>query len=156
MLLIATACSDLTRGAPCGGGRSAEATAVLPDTGLGAGGTASITYHESDPQSTLYESSLIVWTFPAAGAAFADSAARVRVVTDDGRVLLDRQSIPAYAGSWYAIDSIPNEALRDAIVSAFQTGAVVVEFSRTQPVPGVTRVRPTVRFAGRTPVVMCL
>lgn len=156
-LLLSASCADITsRGAPCGGTRQVDAEAVLPDTGLGAGGTANISYNESEPISGLNESSLIVWIFPPANTAFADSAARVRVVTDDGRTFLDRQSTSAYLGSWYVNEPIPDDSLRDEIVSAFQAGVVVVEFSSAQPFAKVTRVRPSVRFAGRTPVARCL
>jgi hypothetical protein len=154
---LATACSNLVNpGSPCGGTRQVDAQAVLPDTGLGAGGRANISFHESEPRSSLDESSLIVWTFPPDSATFAGGPPRVRVWTDDGRVFLDRQSSSAYLGSWYAREAIPDGSRRDEIVSAFQAGVVTVEFLDASPMPKVTRVRPSVRFAGRTPVLQCL
>jgi hypothetical protein len=128
---------------------------VLPDTGLGAGGQASIDFYESEPNRSLDETSLGVWTFPPANATFADNPPRVRLVTDDGRVFLDLESTSAYLGSWYVRQAIPNSPVRDETVSAFQAGLVIVEFSIAQPVQKVTRLRPSIRFAGRTPVGIC-
>jgi hypothetical protein len=129
---------------------------VLPDTGLGAGGTANVSFIESEPNRDLDDTWLIVWTSPAATRPFADDPPRVRVLTDDGRVFLDLQSTPAAAGSWYVKQAIAPGSVRDAIVAAFQAGQAVVEFSTTQPIEKVTRVRPIVRFAGRNPVAICL
>src|SRR6185503_16662430 len=129
---------------------------TLPDTGLGAAGTANVGFHESEPNRTLDETAVYVWTFPAAGKPFADSPPRVRVVTDDGRVFVDVQSTLAYQGSWYVNQQIPDSSLRDQIVSAFQAGVVVIEFSSGDHVERVTRVRPDVHFAGRTPVLLCV
>jgi hypothetical protein len=125
---------------------------VLPDTGLGAGGQADISFHESEPGRSLDESALFIWTFPPTHTMFADGAPRVRLVTDDGKAFLDLQSTSAYLGSWYVRQAIPDGPVRDQIVSAFQAGLVIVEFSSAQPVQKVARVRPSVRFAGRTPV----
>jgi hypothetical protein len=154
-LVLSAACTDfLSRGSPCGGTRQVDAAAVLPDTGLGAGGTATIGFSETN--SSVDEFSLIVWTFPPANTTFADNSPRVRIITDDGKVFLDLESTSAYLGSWYVRQTIPEDPVRDEIVSAFQAGLVTIEFARTQPVAKVTRVRPTVRFAGTTPVVRCL
>jgi hypothetical protein len=156
-LLLANACANiLNRGTPCGGERNVDARAVLPDTGLGAGGDANISFNESDPNRSLDESSLIVWTFPPANTMFADNPPRVRVITDDGRVFLDLTATSAYLGSWYVRAPVAKGAIRDEIVAAFQNGLVTVEFSTSGPAPKVTRVRPTVRFAGTTPVVLCV
>jgi hypothetical protein len=133
-----------------------QAQLVLPDTGIGAGGQGSVGFHESEA-GALDESSLIVWTFPPAGTAFADSVPRVRILTDDGRVFLDVQSTPAYQGSWYAKQDIPHGSIRDSIVSAFQQGVVTIELSSAPATGGkATRVRPTIQFAGRTPRVTCI
>jgi hypothetical protein len=154
-IAIATACSELlNRGTPCGGVRSVDATATLPDTGLGAGGKANITFSESQPGRSLDETSLIVWTFPPTNASFPGNPPRVRILTDDGRVFLDVEANPAYQGSWYARAPIPDTAVRDEIVAAFQNGRVSVEFSTSQPTQK-TRVVPTIAFAGRTPIVIC-
>jgi hypothetical protein len=156
-LAMGSACSDLTsRGSPCGGERQVSATAVLPDTGLGAGGEATISFVESDAHRSLDETALIVWTFPPTNASFSGNPPRVRIVTDDGRVFLDVQSTTAYLGSWYARAPIPNTPLRDEIVAAFQNGRVTIEFSSGELTPKTTRVQPAITFAGRTPVVMCL
>lgn len=155
-IVLSTACVDITnRGTPCGGTRRVDAQVVLPDTGLGAGGQANITFSESEPRSTLDESALIVWTFPPNNTMFADNPPRVRLVVDDGKVFLDRQSSSAYLGSWYVKEAIPPGAVRDQIVSAFAAGLVMVEFSSGQPAMKVTRVRPNVRFAGRGEVLRC-
>lgn len=156
-IVLSTACVEITnRGTPCGGTRRVDAQAVLPDTGLGAGGQAAITFYESEPRSTVDESALFVWTFPPNNTMFADSPPRVRLVVDDGNVLLDRQSSSAYLGSWYVREGIPSGAVRDQIVSAFAAGLVMVEFSGGQPATKVTRVRPEVRFAGRDQVLRCV
>jgi hypothetical protein len=156
ILGLSISCSEITRGSPCGGVLAVEAQVVLPDTGIGAGGQASVGFHESEP-GAFDESSLIVWTFPRAGTTFTDSVPRVRILTDDGRIFLDVQSTPAYQGSWYAKQDIPHGSIRDSIVSAFQQGVAAIEFSSTPAVGGkVTRVRPTIQFAGRTPQALCV
>jgi hypothetical protein len=156
VLLFSASCRSLfTDGTPCGGTRRVTAQAVLPDTGLGARGTAGITFYESEPGRSLDETSLFVWTFPHDSTVrFADSAPHVRVVTDEGLVLLDLDSSLAYQGSWYVRQPVPAESMRQAIVNAFQSGKVTVEFSSTVPAR-VTRVRPSVEFAGRDPVLLC-
>ena len=153
---LSISCSDISGGSPCGGVLQVDAQVVLPDTGIGAGGQGSVGFHESEP-GALDESSLIVWTFPPAGTTFTDSVPRVRILTDDGRIFLDVQSTSAYQGSWYAKEDIPHGSIRDSIVSAFQRGVVTIEFSGAPAVGGkVTRVRPAIQFAGRTPRVLCV
>lgn len=153
-LSLSISCSDVTGGSPCGGVLQVDAQVVLPDTGIGAGGQGSVGFYESEPLQ-FDESSLIVWTFPPAGTTFADSVPRVRILTDDGRVFMDVQSTSAYQGSWYAKRDIPHGSIRDSIVSAFQQGVVAIELSSA--VSGkVTRARPTIRFAGRTPRAVCV
>ena len=160
LLAFSVACSEIpvldSRGTPCGGTRQVDAEAVFPDTGLGAGGRATVSFYESDPNRSLDETAIIVWTFPPANTTFADNPPRVRVLTDGGKVFLDLQSTSAYMGSWYVRQPIANGPLRDEIIAAFQTGIVIVELSSPQGVQKTTRVRPSVRFAGRTPVVICL
>lgn len=156
-IVLSTACVEITnRGIPCGGTRRVDAQVTLPDTGLGAGGQASISFHESEPRSTLDESALGVWTFPPNNTLFADNPPRVRLVVDDGTVLLDRESSSAYLGSWYVREAIPDGSVRDQIVLAFAAGLVMVEFASGPPAMKVTRVRPNVRFAGRDEVSRCL
>ena len=156
-LLLTTACSEIFgRGSPCGGTRQVDAQVVLPDTGLGAGGRANLSFYESEPGRSLDETSMILWTFPPDGTAFTDAPPRVRVVTDDGRVFLDRRAGSAYLGSWYVREPIPTGPRRDEIVSAFQQAIVTVEFLGASPAQKLTRVRPNVRFAGRSPILQCL
>ena len=155
-LSLSISCSDINGGSPCGGVLQVDAQVVLPDTGIGAGGQGSVGFHESWP-GQFDESTLIVWTFPPTGTTFTDSVPRVRILTDDGRVFLDVQSTPAYQGSWYAKQDIPHGSIRDSIVAAFQRGAVAVEFSSATVVGGkVTKVRPAIQFAGRTPRALCV
>ena len=155
LFALSTACTDLlNRGSPCGGTLEVDAEAVLPDTGLGAGGKANISFSETN--HALDESSLIVWTFPPSNTTFADSPPRIRVLATDGKVFLDLEATAAYMGSWYVRQTIPSGPVRDEIVSAFQSGLGVIEFSRAQPTQKLTRVRPDVRFAGRSPVLRCL
>ena len=155
--VLSTACVDITqRGIPCGGTRRVDAQAVLPDTGLGAGGQATVSFFESEPRGTLDETALAVSTFPPTNTMFADNPPRVRLVVDDGSVLLDGQSTSAYLGSWFVKEAIPTDAIREKIVSAFSAGLVMVEYSTGHPAVKVTRVRPIVRFAGRDEVFRCL
>ena len=155
-LSLSISCSDINDGSPCGGVLQVDAQVVLPDTGIGAGGQASVSFHESEP-GAFDESSLIVWTFPPAGTMFIDSVPRVRILTDHGSVFLDVQSTSAYQGSWYAKQDIPHGSIRDSIVSGFHNGVVTIEFSSTPAVSGkATRLRPTVQFAGRTPRTTCI
>lgn len=149
------ACSDVGPGEPCGGVLMVDAKAVLPDTGIGARGNATIAFTESEPNRTLDETALIVWTFPPPNESFADAPPRVRVMADDGRIFLDLTATSAYQGSWYVRQMVPKGALRDSIVTAFKAGRVAVEFAQPNAARATT-VRPTVRYAGRTPVVMCI
>ena len=93
LLAFSVACSEIpvldSRGTPCGGTRQVDAEAVFPDTGLGAGGRATVSFYESDPNRSLDETAIIVWTFPPANTTFTDNPPRVRVLTDGGKVFLD-------------------------------------------------------------------
>jgi hypothetical protein len=87
--LLLTACSGAAPfGAPCGGAQSAEARAVLPDTGINARDTLLVVFVQHDTQEL---SELVIWhLWPfASGAIDPEPDPRVRVITDDGRVLLD-------------------------------------------------------------------
>ena len=157
LMFPVAACSEFTnRSTPCGGTLQVDATVALPDTGLGAGGSGNVSFFESEADRTPDDTALGVWTFPPANTTFADGPPRVRVLTDDGRVFLDLQSTSAFLGSWYVLQPIRDHALREEIVAAFHAKRVVVEFVRTQPEQKTTRVRPDVRFAGRTPVLRCV
>jgi hypothetical protein len=124
--------------------------------GLGAGGQGSVGFNESEPGRGLDESSIIVWILPPDSTIFVENLPRIQVITDDGRVFVDREAMSGYLGSWSVRQPIPNTPLRDEIVAAFKAGQLTAEFSRTQPEPKFTRVRPTVRFAGTTPVLRCV
>lgn len=156
-VLFCIGCIDyfISQSKPCGGTRQVDAHVTLPDTGLGARGAGSVGFSESEAGRNLDETALYVWIFPPTGTVFADNAPDVRIVTDDGQVLMNERSGVAYQGSWSVRRGIRDEALRATIIRAFQEGRVSVEFSTTQPVPRLTRVRPTVRFAGKAPVLQC-
>ena len=83
------ACSGVSSfGAPCGGGQFADAYAFLPDSGINAGDTIRVVFIQHDTQELT---ELVIWNLGpfASGAIDPAPNPRVRIVADDGRVLLD-------------------------------------------------------------------
>jgi hypothetical protein len=79
-------------GTQCGGGQSAEAHALLPDTGIhrGAEVVAGLVQHDTQEFTEIG-----VWQLWAFGTPPTDTlpAARVRVVRSDGLVLIDTSGL---------------------------------------------------------------
>jgi hypothetical protein len=86
---VIAACDGPSRfGGPCGGGQYADAHVVLPDAGINAGDTLSVGLVQHDTNERPELVTWHLWPF-ATGLTDPEPDLRVRVVRDDGRVLLD-------------------------------------------------------------------
>lgn len=161
--VLLTACSGAASfGAPCGGAQSAEARAFLPDTGINAGDTLLVVFTQHDTQEL---SELVIWhLWPfASGAIDPEPDPRVRVIADNGRVLLDsigsRFNQPENKNNrptWYIFTWIREAGLRNALYAGLRDETLAIELSRpTATAPG-TRVRIRTARAGISPMATCL
>jgi hypothetical protein len=161
--LIIAACGGPSRvGGPCGGGQFAQAHAILPDTGINAGDTLSVGFLQHDTNEL---SELVIWhLWPfGTGAIDPEPDPRVRIVHDDGRVLLDsvgsRYSQPENQynrPTWFVFTWVHEAGLRNAFYEGFQDEALWIELWHLAP-PGLgTRVRLTTDTIGVHARATCL
>lgn len=161
--LFIAACDGPSRlGSPCGGGQFAEAHAILPDTGINAGDTLSVGFIQHD---TNERSELVIWhLWPfSTGAIDPEPDPRVRLVRDDGRVLLDsigsRYSQPENQynrPTWYVHTWIHEAELRNAFFEGFQDQALWIELWRVGALRLGTRVRLVTDTVGVRDRAICL
>ena len=149
-------------GAPCGGGQYADARAVLPDTGINAKDTLSVIFLQHDTQELT---ELVVWHLWPRGNSVSDPAPdpRVRIVTSDGRVLLDsvgtRYNQPENRynrPTWYVSTWIRDAGLRNSLFDGFRDQSLWVELWRVGATAPGTRVRLQTEHVEVHPVLTCL
>jgi hypothetical protein len=162
-VLLLTACSGAAPfGAPCGGAQFAEGRAFLPDTGINSGDTLLVVFIQHDGQELSEFVIWHLWPF-ASGAIDPEPDPRVRVITDDGRVLLDsigsRFNQPENTNNrptWYSFTWIREAGLRNDLYEGLRDETLSIELTRpTGTAPG-TRVRIRTDRAGISPVMTCL
>jgi hypothetical protein len=160
--LLVTACSGASSfGAPCGGAQSAEARAFLPDTGINAGDTLRVVFVQHDMQEL---SELVIWhLWPSSGAIDPEPDPRVRVLTTDGRALLDsigsrfNQPENKYnRPTWYVFTWIREAGLRNALYEGLRDSTLYIELSRPGATAPGTRIRIHTDRAGVSPIATCL
>jgi hypothetical protein len=163
----AVGCVDLgprLRGATCGGAQSAAAIATLPDTGIGAGADVQIALSQRDPYLIGELADLSVQhVWPQSRAPNPQPDPRVRLIRDDGRVLLDTvatRHIPndgdPNRGSWLVFKTFSNAELRNAIYAAIRDSAITLElWSVGGSRPG-TVVRPSTKEAFVSSIATCV
>jgi hypothetical protein len=149
-------------GGPCGGGQYADARALLPDSGINAGDTLLVVFTQHDTQELA---ELVIWHLWPFASGVIDTAPdpRVRVVADDGRVLLDstgsRYDQPENRfdrPTWYVFTWIRDANLRNGLYEGFVNQTLWIELWRVgAPAPG-TRVRLRTDHAGVSPMATCL
>lgn len=108
-------------GAPCGGGQFADAHAFLPNSGINAGDTIRVVFTQHDTQELT---ELVIWHLGPSAPGAIDPAPdpRVRIVADDGRVLLDslgsRYNQPENRynePTWHVFTWVRDASLRNAV-----------------------------------------
>lgn len=161
--LFIAACDGAARfGGPCGGGQFAEALAVLPDTGINAGDTLSVGFLQHETKEL---SELVIWhSWPfATGTIDPAPDPRVRIVRDDGRVLLDsigsRYNQPENKfnlPTWFVFTWIRDADLRNAFFTGFRDETLWIELWRVGAPRLGTRVRLTTGRVGVSGVSICL
>ncbi len=162
-ILFMARCDAVSRlGSPCGGGQFAEAHAVLPDTGINAGDTRSVVFvqHDTDELTELVIWHL--WPF-STGAVDAEPDPRVRIVRDDGRVLLDsigsRYNQPENRynrPTWYVFTWIRDAELRNAFHEGFRDETLWIELWQVGAERVGTRVRLVTDRVGIRPTAICV
>lgn len=151
-------------GAPCGGAQHAAARAVLPDTGINAKGEVLVVLSQRDPELIGELTDVAVWhLWPAGAAPDAEPDPRVRLVRDDGRVLLDtlgsRYDQPTNTFSrptWAVLQTFKSADRRNALFQGFQDQTLWVELWQRDAVQPGTRVRLRTESANVTPKATCL
>ena len=149
-------------GAPCGGGQYAEARAILPDTGMNAGDTLLVGFLQHDTQELTELVIWHLWPF-SSGAVDPEPDPRVRVVRDDGRVLLDslgsRYNQPEGKHNrltWYVFAWIRSAGVREAFYEGFRDQSLWIELWPVGASQPSTRVQLTTDRIGVHPVARCL
>lgn len=152
------------RGATCGGAQMASALATLPDTGIGAGADVSISFAQRDPYLIgEFTDVAIFHLWPQSRGVNPEPDPRVRLVRDDGRILLDTVAVRHIPNdgdpnrlSWVVVTTFSNAELRNAIFAAIRDSAITLEL---WPVGGSkpgTIVRPVTKEAVVSGVATCL
>jgi len=146
-------------GEECGGGQYAEAHAFLPDTGINARDTLSVGLVQHDMKELA---ELVVWHLPA-GVFDAEPDPRVRIVRDDGRVLLDsigsRYNQPANRydrPTWYVFMWIRDAGLRNAFYDGFRDETLWIELWGARATQPGTRLRLSTDRVGVHPKAWCV
>jgi hypothetical protein len=162
-LCVIVACSGPSQfGGPCGGGQFAEAHAILPDTGINAGDTLSVGFIQHD---TNERSELVIWhLWPfSIDTTDAEPDPRVRIVRDDGSVLLDaigsRYNQPENQynmPTWYVHRWIHDAALRNALYEGFQGQRLWIELWRVGAPRLGTRIRLVTDRVGVRETSICV
>lgn len=151
----------VTLGGPCGGGQYADAHAILPDTGINDGDTLRVVFVQHDTQEL---SELVVWhMWPfATGVIDLEPDPRVRIVADDGRVLLDsigsRYNQPENKNNrptWYSFSWIRDAKLRNGLYEGLRDQTLWIELWRVDAAAPGTRVRLNTDRAGVSPMATC-
>ena len=160
--LILLSCNGSRIGEPCGGGQHAEARAFLPDSGINAGDTLLVVFVQHDTQEFAELVIWHLWPF-SSGTIDPEPDPRVRLVHDDGRVLLDsigsRYNQPDNRydrPTWYVFTWIRDARLRNALYEGFRDQALSVELWHVGASQLGTRVRLRTDDAGIYPPANCL
>ena len=162
-ILFMARCDAVSRpGSPCGGGQFAEAHAVLPDTGINAGDTLSVGFEQHDTDELTELVIWHLWPF-STGAVDAEPDPRVRIVRDDGRVLLDsigsRYNQPENRynrPTWYVFTWIRDAELRNAFHEGFRDETLWIELWQVGAQRVGTRVRLVTDRVGIRPTAICV
>ena len=157
--LSLTACSLLSveeRGSTCGGAQYAVAHISLPDSGISAGTELVFAFTQRDPYLIGEQTDISIQQLPTPPAALA-VLPHVRLVHDDGRVLLDQSSTPASFGeTWRMIFITHNADIRNAIFDGLQTQGISLQLLRWPTDQLGTKVRIRTDELGVSPVQRCL
>ncbi len=155
--LALAACSDFApteNGSTCGGSQYASARLTLPDTGINAGATISFGFHQYDPFLLPEGTEVVFAQLPAAGIGLI--LPYLRLVHDDGRILLEQGSTPGSLGQTWVMRHVSHSAeVRNAIFEALQSGSLSLQLMRwPSDLPGTT-VRIVPSALGVSPVGRC-
>jgi hypothetical protein len=150
-------------GAPCGGNQYANASAILPDTGIDRAREIELSFiqHDPDPQGELSEVA-IQQAWPADAGPDAEADPRVRLVTASGQILLDpvvtRFDQPSGRfdrPTWLVLQWIHDAQSRNALYNAFATQSLWLELWHPGAAGPGTRVLFTTKDFGVNPPAIC-
>jgi hypothetical protein len=163
--VLLSGCGITDTGSKCGGAQSAFARVVLPDTGIAAADTVFVGLSQFDPIMIGESTDLSVqhvWR-PERGPNPGPDP-RVRLVRDDGRVLLDTladrrvpfQAVNDTRGTWIVIKRFSDAGLRQLLFEAIRDSTLSLELRpRTGDAAG-SRVRLQTLSAEVSPIGFCL
>lgn len=150
-------------GSTCGGAQSASARAILPDTGIAASTEVLVVLTQFDPFLIGELTDISVQhLWPAARGENPEPDPRVRLVRDDGRILLDTlatRRIPndgnLSRSTWIVYQRTASADRRNALFDALRDQALWLElWGREATRPG-TRIRLRTESATVSPIVVC-
>jgi hypothetical protein len=165
-MVVGAGCVEIggPRPAKCGGAQSASALATLPDTGIGGGAPVQIVLSQRDPVFFGEAAYLTIFhDWPQSKGPNPEANPRVRLIRDDGRVLLDTLSTrqPLNDGdpnrlTWIVSKTFSNAELRNAIYEAIRTESITLELWPPTGTGPSTVVRPQTQEAFVSPIATCL
>jgi hypothetical protein len=136
---------------------------VLPDTGIDGGSDVLLVFNQSDPSSGELSELIIEHLRPAGRDSDPEPDPRIRLVTDDGRVLLDtlatRYDQPTGKfdyPTWLVLYAMRSAELRIAFFEAFNKQTLWLELWRANATQLGTRMRPHTEAVGVSPVGWCV
>lgn len=149
--LVSAACGTVT-GSQCGGGQYASASVILPDTGISAGSQVRFSFIQ---HSTAEFTEVVLQQIPVPGQPV--ELPRVRLLHDDGRVLIDQASTLHNLGqSWILIHIERASELRTAIFEGLEAEKVSLQLLRWPSAEPGTVIRIHPEEIGVTPVTWCV
>lgn len=151
-------------GVPCGRAQQAVARAVLPDTGINAGRELQVVFIQHDPDLAGELAEISVQTpYPAATVFDPEPDPRVRLVREDGRVLMDTlatrfdQPRNTYdRPTWIVLQWVRDAARRNALFEAMRDQTLWIELWRTGATQPGARAQLRTESARVTPPARCL
>jgi hypothetical protein len=164
-LVSTVGCGSLTNpGSKCGGAQTASAFATLPDTGIAAGTEVQVVLSQFDPFIIGELSDIAIQhLWPATRGPNPEADPRVRLVRDDGRVLLDTLSTRRLPNdgdpnrsTWIVVQRTRAAERRNAVFDAMQAETLWLELWRPNSATVGTRVRLHTTSASVSPIATCL
>jgi hypothetical protein len=159
MVSVASCNEEQIAGATCGGGQTAEAHAVLPDTGINSGDTVVVSFSQHG-EGDLSELSVVhLWWYVRGPNPEANP--RVRLVREDGLVLLDSsgsrvdQTGHGETPSWYVFTWIHEAKRRNDLFYGLRDEMLWLELRQPGSPTAGTRVRLETDRAEFRPAFHC-
>lgn len=165
-LVVLTGCDGLSSepGSKCGGAQTAAAVVTLPDTGIAAATDVQVVLAQFDPFIIGELSDIAVQhVWPGSRGVNPEPDPRVRLVRDDGRVLLDTlatRRLPNDGNpnrpTWIVVQRTNSADRRNALFEAMHDQTLWLELWERSSLTAGTRVRLRTTSATVSQIATCL